>query len=67
MDAPSIITQVSRDDEQLHTFPPAEKGKTEFASGLKKWRKIFVNTSPLNKVVRHLYYFSRYLLDKTKS
>lgn len=34
MDAPSIITQVSRDDEQLHTFPPAEKGMGVFASGL---------------------------------
>ncbi|WAR09599.1 CTDSL-like protein [Mya arenaria] len=28
MDAPSIITQVSRDDEQLHTFPSTEKGST---------------------------------------
>lgn len=25
MDAPSIITQVTRDDEQLNTFPPSEK------------------------------------------
>lgn len=28
MDSTSIITQVSRDEEQLTTFPPSEKGKT---------------------------------------
>jgi len=28
MDSTSIITQVSRDEEQLATFPPSEKGKT---------------------------------------
>jgi len=28
MDSPSIITQVPRDDEQLNTFPPSEKGSS---------------------------------------
>lgn len=41
MDAPSIITQVSRDDEQLQTFPSAEKGKTDIASGLENGVKYF--------------------------
>ena len=27
MDNTSIITQVTRDEEQLSTFPPSEKGK----------------------------------------
>ncbi|KAK3082914.1 hypothetical protein FSP39_008957 [Pinctada imbricata] len=32
MDSSSIITQVNRDDEQLNTFPPSEKGTTTVTS-----------------------------------
>lgn len=33
MDASSIITQVSRDEEQLNSFPPPDRGKAAAGAG----------------------------------
>lgn len=41
MDASSIITQVSRDEEQLNSFPPPDRGSQNGQNGKKPKRSIF--------------------------
>lgn len=54
MDATSIITQVSRDDEQLNVYP-GEKGKTrdytQFTMYMMERAAIFVGTGSLRLLV----------------
>lgn len=49
MDTSSIITQVSRNDEQLNTFPPSENGK---CYGCKWSNMANVNVHALQNIVR---------------
>jgi len=44
MDSTSIITQVSRDDELLNTFPPSENGKTTAPPEVKRSRNRLFNS-----------------------